>query len=483
MSHAVCWIPARGDLYLVFFGLTCILLFIKWAKENKPYILFISAFFFFMSLISKESAITILPLLAMIYYFNFEQKISLKKLWWTIPYLMVAGIYFMLRKPAVIKTPFLGIDAFIYNLPTLPEEIFKFFIPLDYSVMPGFNHAITIAGLVLIFVLSGIIYWQRKNIDLKIILTGVCFFIFPLLPSLFYKPVFVGSSYDYLDHRMFFCGIGLLIITGILLKKYIESDSKIFKATGYAVVVISAVISFAYSETYKNYNNFYRNAISKNEKSGLALTNYSNLLFNKEGKYEEAMQLIEKAIALNPDSMYYTFKKCGYAYMQKDIPVTKNCSEKLITKWPNKYDSNFIRSGYFLLTKDYEESIRYSTKTIEINPNKADGYFNRGLAYKETGNFDAAINDFTTCTRLSPQFANAYFHRGNIYGNTGNFSAALIDFDKYVKLSPDEAMGYFYRGQAYCFSGNAADGCRDLKKAQKMGLPDNIDNLLQKFCQ
>jgi protein O-mannosyl-transferase len=482
MSHAACWIPARGDIYLVFFALSTMILWIQWLKRKKIHFLVLSLLFFMFSLLAKESGIVLLAILFL--FFCIYNQTDCKKIlhwWWLLPYTAIVFVYLHLRKRAVFEIPLFDFQAFLYNIPTLPEEVFKFFIPMFYSVMPGFRQPVIIVGVLLIFLLAVVVF-RRKNVDWKIIISGASIFLLPLLPSLFYKPTFAGVAYDYLDHRMFFCGIGLLLIVGELLKEYLSAANKKIQAVIFIVIAISAFITFHLADTYKNYENYYRNAMATNPASGLALANYSSLIFHKEHKYEEAILTLDKAIGMYPDNILFPYDKGLFAYIQQDLRTTNEVSDYMLKKWPGKYESYYMRANYYFLNKEFEKSIEYAAKSLDINSRFVDGYFAKGIAYKELGRFHEALSDLTMALKLNPGFANAYFNRGDIYGKMNKFSEALSDYRQYVALNPDDPLGYFYRGQAYCGTGNIKLGCTDLLKAKQMGLTD-AEATIQRFCR
>ena len=143
------------------------------------------------------------------------------------------------------------LSGFIYNLPIIPEEIFKFFVPLYFSVMPAFNTTVTIAGVTVIAILIAVFILFRKKINKKFALLGLAIFFIPFLPVLIYKPSFSEYAYDYLDHRMIFPGIGLLLIAYALCESFFNKKQSTLVLS--ILLVFMSFISYSNTGNYKNY--------------------------------------------------------------------------------------------------------------------------------------------------------------------------------------------------------------------------------------
>ncbi|MGB3077928.1 MAG: hypothetical protein WBB31_02530, partial [Saprospiraceae bacterium] len=66
--HVVGWIAARGDLYLMVFGLSFLILVQRYLKSGSAKSLWLAVPFFFMALLTKESAIALLPIAFVMMY-------------------------------------------------------------------------------------------------------------------------------------------------------------------------------------------------------------------------------------------------------------------------------------------------------------------------------------------------------------------------------------------------------------------------------
>ncbi len=468
-AHTVSWIPARGDLYLFVFGVSTLLLFYLFLKKQKIINCVAASALYFLALLSKESAIVLLPLIYITSFLLWNpawKKISFwSLLLFSIPLL---AIYFWMRQQSIsTQASVFSLEGFIYNLPIIPESVFKFFVPINFSVMPAFSLTATIGGCVLIAAIASIIYIFRNKTNRPLVLSGVLFFLLPVLPSVIYKPAFSGFAYDYLDHRMFFPAIGLLLIAYSIFM--VAFEKRISVNIFYGMIAVMIVITFTNATNYKNYKSYYENATATNLKSGLAHSNYGASLA-RENNYDQALIHFRKAVELSPDNIEVRMKLAdSYLHLKDYANMIEQCNAviNINPKFPKSYYNIAL---YYLDKKKNEVAEMYASRAVAADSLNADAYLYRGLILEGTGKPDTALNNFKQAVTLNPNLALAYFRMGFINGNKSLFKEALLDFEKYVLLNPNDGKGYFYKGQALCMIGNIEAGCLDLHTAENMGV-------------
>lgn len=477
--HTVSWIPARGDLYLCLFSLATFLVFFSFL-DNRKFIYSVSvALLFFLALLSKESGIMLFPLLIVLAYCVEFKKIEFKIILPFLLMLVCMAIYFVMREKSILaQEHFFSVNGLLFNLRTFPEEVCKFFIPAFFSVMPAYSLKITTGGLVLILILAFFTIYSYKSMNIKLLLTAMALFALPLLPSVFYKPEFSVFAYDYLDHRMLFPGIGLLLLSYLLVDTYFNRFNWINILL--VPIVINAFISFYYSGNYKNLHSYYANATTTNPKSALAWLNHGVML-SREHKYKQASEKFSKAVELYPDSMYYR-NVLAEAYKLNNEPEKMLHECRLMIKINPSYPKSYLHiAEYFARNNQTDSAINYLSKAIKVDSLNSEIYFHRSKLYTLKKMDSVAIADISESIRLNPQNSEAYLERGNIFGRLGNPKKALDDLNEFITLSPNEGLGYFYRGQALFYLGRKEEACADLDKAVKMGVSEAKDKF-QAFC-
>ncbi|MEI7802133.1 MAG: tetratricopeptide repeat protein [Bacteroidota bacterium] len=471
LAHTVSWIPARGDLYLFAFSMGSFLTFYLFTKTQKGIYIAFTSLFYFGALLSKESGIVLLPLIYLVALLVWKIDFrKLKNYFLLIPGIILTIIYLWMRSKSIAPNQNIySISGFIYNLPVIPEEVCKFFVPLFFSVMPSFSVSVTVTGSVLMAAILVLIFMKRKKINTGILLSGTGFFFIPLFPTLLYKPAFTGFAYDYLDHRMFFPGVGLLLIAYALFETVVEK--KYSPNYLYALVGVMATVTFSNTTTYENYTSYYENAIATNPKSGLAWENYASSLA-RENKYDEAMKKFNQALVLNPENTELLGKLADSYYTLKDYKKMMVHCRSLIKVDPKDPKGYFDMAMYFSDVKMNDSALKYVNESVKKSPDNSDAFMYKGVIESKTGNNDSAIVSLGKSISLNTGNSTPYFQRGNIYANTGRYKEALDDFVQYVKLNPNDRNGYYYLGQVYCILGNVGEGCTYLHTAEDMGVSE-----------
>ncbi len=467
--HAAGWIAARGDLYLMLFGVGFIVLVQRYLRTNSNKFLWTAVPVFFLALLSKESAVALLPIaLVMLYAERKKMPSGTEWVWMGINGILFA-IYFAMRSSAIADAGNLSVLAFFRNIRSLPEEVFKMIVPLGYSVMPGYSMWWTLGGLILLGIL-GYMRWKYKP-DPKLVLIGAVIWLAPLLPSMAYEPSFAGVAYDYLDHRSWFPFIGFWILVLAVVDKSRLSAQKIAPYVLTGVLVIWSGINFWRIGTYDGWEPYYTNAITTNPGSGLANLNYGSML-RDEGKWEEALPFMQKGVELSPD---YTDAKIRLAeayFKLAKYPEAVEVATQVLTKEPGNISALQFRGSALGASGHTKEAAEDFKAILNADPNNQHGMFNLGVAYKEANMLNDAIETFSKLIVASPDFPNAYYERGFCYGKMGMFPQAKADMEESIAKQPQHGASYFFRGRTFEALGDLQAACADWKKAFELGTPD-----------
>jgi protein O-mannosyl-transferase len=476
--HAVSWIPARGDLYLFTFALINLIFLFRFFEKKKIADAVFTCLFFSLALLSKESAVALLPIGVMVFFVGNKTQgfNSQKSILWSIliANLLIFSIYNYYRTIAIATASGnISLKSFFSNLQSLPEEVFKMFIPFGFSVLPGFQTPIALGGLIIILLLSFIIFRQKIYKD-SILLLGMVLSLATLLPSMAYKPTFAGTAYDYLDHRAYFGLLGLWIILLRIGASFDITAKKWFPILAYGLIVYFAIFSFLKAKNYQNWQTYYQNALQSNPNSNLALLNYGSML-NQNGQSKEAVEYLEKAVKGAPSLGDAVIRLAdAYFKLNRYVDVIRIADAYLAS------NPKYIKRGellqyrgcsYGLQNNDTKAMLDFE-EALTLNPNNAENHKNKALVLKKLGNLEGAIISFTNSLRINPTQANLYSDRGFCYGSIGNFAAALADYEKVTQLEPKNGNAWFFIGQAKVNLGDNAGACNAFQRGSDMGQPD-----------
>lgn len=477
--HATGWIAARGDLYLMVFGTGFLVLLQQYLKSRSKQYLWMAVPVFFMALLSKESAVALLPIaLVMLYADRNKMPTGAEWLWAGINGVLFA-IYFAMRGPAIADAGNLSATAFFSNLRSLPEEFFKMIVPLGFSVMPGYSLIWTLCGTLLLGVLVFLV--RKYKPDPKIVLAGLAIWLISLLPSMVYEPSFAGVAYDYLDHRAWFPFTGLwLIILGVVDKAKLVSLKSVPLVLG-AVMLVWSGIDVWRVGTYQGWEPYYTNAIATNPGSGLANLNYGSML-RDGGNWEEALPYMKKGSELSPDYTDAKVRLSEVYFKLGKYPETVEVANQALAKEPGNISALQFRGSALGASGHTSEAAEDFKTILNADPTNLHAMFNLGVAYKEANMLNEAIETFSKLIVAKPDFPNAYYERGFCYGKMGLFPQANADMEQSVANQPEHGASYFFRGRTYEALGHLEAACKDWKKAVELGTKEAEQYIIEK-CQ
>ena len=469
VPHVTGWIAARGDLYLMVFGLAFLICIQRYFRTNKATNLWLAIPAFALALFSKESAVALLPIAFVMLYAERGKMPKGMEWGWLVANAVVFAGYFALRGDAIADAGNLSAGAFFSNLRSLPEELFKMLLPFGFSVMPGYKVWVTAAGVAVTGIL---VYFITKYKPSKRMLwVGLAIVLFTLLPSMVYEPSFAGVAYDYLDHRAWFPFVGVwLIILGIIDAKQWDL-SKSGHTAFFSVLIIWSAVCLWQVGKYQGWLPYYTNAIATNPNSGLANLNYGSML-RDEGKWEEALPYVEKGVQLSPD---YTDAKVRLAevyYALKRYPDAIKVSDQALVKEPNNIQALQFKGSALGASGQPGPAADVFKKVLDLDPDNPHGMFNLGVAYKDANRNAEAIEMLTKLLEVKPDFPNGYYERGFLYGKMGQFQLAQNDMTKSIELQPEHGPSYYFRGRTYAEMKDMVSACNDWKKAWSLGTPE-----------
>jgi adenylate cyclase len=163
--------------------------------------------------------------------------------------------------------------------------------------------------------------------------------------------------------------------------------------------------------------------------------------------FEEAKQLFERAIALDPGygEAYAALALAhGFAYNNvwtDDLPGTLRHADELATRAvelaPNNAYCNYVLSMTAGFSRDYERSKAAIDKALAINPNDSGGLLSRGAFQIFAGDPASGIPDIERAIQLDPVAAAQHLHfLGLAHLMLGNYETAVAHFRQRILAVP-----------------------------------------------
>jgi tetratricopeptide (TPR) repeat protein len=136
-----------------------------------------------------------------------------------------------------------------------------------------------------------------------------------------------------------------------------------------------------------------------------------------EQKYDEAIDLLKKAMELEPTYFGYAYEIAYISYLKKDYDKCIEQFKKIL--------------------------IDYDTKDQQI-------YQGMGNAYDEKGEKENAIATYSEGLKYNPNSGRLYLEEGIIYFNDKNLNTAIQYFENGIEKEPEFSSNYYYAAKIYC---------------------------------
>jgi Flp pilus assembly protein TadD len=472
--QTVAWAPSRGDMLMTVFGLLSFVAWLKFVRSGRYLFLALHVIAFGFALLSKEPAIFI-PVLCYLWYFLFEKENKTNSVGLVLPVVfnaILVALFFYLRNNVVhvaVQNGQTGLLPLLGHLRTIPELLFKFFIPAGLAPMPGFNLFLTLGGLaviVLVFWLS----FRVKPMTVRALLFSSAWFILFIGPSLIFVNEYGSAAFDYMEHRAYLPSIGIVIF--ILL--WIDSHNAIRHYTFLRVLLTTLFLAFgiytmSYARKYKDPVTYFDSAVKANKSSAVALYCRGTVMFYERNDYRAAISDFDEALMLYP---HY-----GQAYLNRgfcreqlnDIPGAVNDYRSAAKVSPSTFEPHAALAFLFASAGNKEEALPEYDSAIALNPAFLEGFYRRAMIRMESGEFSKALADLNEVIRLNEKYPDAYANRGIVKFQVRDYEGALDDLSMALLLNDQSADTYLNRGRVYFWLNQDQNARSDWEKAARLG--------------
>jgi tetratricopeptide (TPR) repeat protein len=178
-------------------------------------------------------------------------------------------------------------------------------------------------------------------------------------------------------------------------------------------------------------------AIEINPKYSKAFSNKGNSL-SELGFFEDAIESYNIALNLKPDCMYTYYNKGNNLKRLKRFDEALNCYNKAISLQPNQ--SFFNNKGSVLLEmQKFDDAIDCFDKSIEIEPNYL-AYLNKGIVQSILNKNEEALDCFDYSIKIAQDTnyqALAFVHKGFALRELKRINQAIECFNKAVEINPE----------------------------------------------
>ncbi len=168
----------------------------------------------------------------------------------------------------------------------------------------------------------------------------------------------------------------------------------------------------------------------------------------RSGNPEEAVDLLERAIAVNP-TVAAAHSNLGAALRALKRPQEAVASyERALQLDPNTPEAYSNRGNALQELSLMQEALESYDHALTLKPDYADALYNRANALRHLERLDEALASYELALALRPNHAEAWSNRGICLSKLKRHEQALASYETAVTLQPDYAEGWSNRGAA-----------------------------------
>ncbi len=168
----------------------------------------------------------------------------------------------------------------------------------------------------------------------------------------------------------------------------------------------------------------------------------------QSGANEDAIDLIDRAIAIKPDvAAFYCNRGNGFQEL-KQFERAVASYDQAISRDPSYADAFFNRGNALRALRQPQQALASFDQAIAIKPAYAKAHFGRGAALQDAGQLEPALASYDQAILLNLADAEALCNRGVVLERMGKFEAALASHDAALALKPGYAEAWSNRGVA-----------------------------------
>lgn len=194
-----------------------------------------------------------------------------------------------------------------------------------------------------------------------------------------------------------------------------------------------------------------------------AHNNLAIVYYNK-GLYQEAIEELEKALALNPN---FVLARNNLDIILRKTGKLEEKVERLskeIEKDPSDEAKILELADVYVKLKKYSHGILYYKKVLDVNPNSYEAHFGISITLKHLGKYDDALEEMNHALDIRKSHE-GYHALGEIYLRKGVIDMAIKNLEEAMAFDDTSAETHFLLGFALGEKGRTEESIAAVKKA------------------
>ncbi len=421
-TEAITYISGTADPLFLLFGLLGIYLY----NRNFKILSYIS---FFASLLSKETAVLILP-----FFFLYQYSTGkLKRYFWKdyIIIFLIFLIYFLFRFAILNMEKVTSDISFQYRFFTAFQTffiyisllIFPFVLTIERHIpyIKTWKNVDFIAGILYFLLFLYLLWIKREN--KKILFPGLLF----LGNWIFHSNIIIPLNGNLREHWMYMGSAGFFIYFVFFMDKIKKEKPK-------KILLIIIFFLYGIRTILRNYDwkypeKFYLKSI---EYSFYPTFLYGNLcyFYINNGEYEKSYQLSKKAISLGIKNETILYIYGVSLSNMKRYEEAENVFKEILKINPENCEVLTEMGELYFIKRDVEKAEQFLNESLKLNPDYPKTYYVLTEVYRVKGNIEKIWECIRKLKQYVPYDFYPYYLEGLLFKEKGDFENAYKNFQK-----------------------------------------------------
>ena len=150
----------------------------------------------------------------------------------------------------------------------------------------------------------------------------------------------------------------------------------------------------------------------------------------KKGDVDRAIELIQQALVLDPDSVFLKRELAGFWLMKKDATAALDLLDDILINQPDDVDTLILAGRIRQNINQTQAAMEAFSRVIELDPSQQNIYLQLGSMYMDQEQWDQAKKVYELLVSHFPGSYAGYFFLGRLSAIAGDGKAARTYFEK-----------------------------------------------------
>jgi Flp pilus assembly protein TadD len=436
-AEAVSFVSARNNMLCT--GLFFASLLALWkSRQNGCRWATGALLLFFLSLLSKESAVVIPLFLASLALFTKEKKLEASGSA-LLSYLAVLFLYFIIRFFVLgAFTSEVGPELSVEKLRLMAAVGFENFRLILYPVRLNAHYTpefLTFSWVKAVVAFSGVgllvfgSVWRRSPEPIR---AGSQWVLWGLLPV---SNLVAIPSAPVAERYLYAIVPGSALVVAYLLRQLLRRKEAVSLVIIAALGVALGARTLARSRVWADNLILETSMIQSDPSNAFAHMNLG-ITYSSMGRLEAGERELRQSIRLNASNPRAHYNLAALYFRQNRLVEAAASNEAAVRLDPTHAKARSSLGVIYARLGRHEEAVRELEAAVKLDPDYARAHNNLGMFYGELGRLEEALAEFQEATRLEPDLAAAHHNVGIIYMKLGQKGAAQHAFQRAAELDP-----------------------------------------------